>query len=96
MYHLKSLKIDLTPTDTAAYIAMALSVDKKMGDDSAIECVKENGIVKAYTSYTRAMPNNYGARRSEVVRKLLSISCFITTLPKTSFHFLFFNQKLLS
>jgi hypothetical protein len=51
----------------AAYIALALSEDNLMGNDSAIECVNENGIVKAYTSFTRAIPNNYGARRSDIV-----------------------------
>lgn len=57
--------------DTAAFIALALSDDAYMGDDSAMECVNENGVVKAYTSFTRAIPGNYGARRSEIVRKLL-------------------------
>lgn len=54
-------------TDRAAYIATALSDDHKMGFDSAIECVNENGQVKAYTSITQTIPNNYSARRSEIV-----------------------------
>lgn len=48
---------------------MALSEDGRMGQDSAIECVNENDVsVGVYTSMTRAEPNNYGARRSDIVR----------------------------
>lgn len=53
--------------DGAGFIALALSVDNKMGDDSAVECVNESGDIKAYTSMTRAIPENYGARRSDIV-----------------------------
>jgi hypothetical protein len=38
-----------------------------MGRDSVIECVNENNEVHAYTSITRAIPNDYGARRSDIV-----------------------------
>lgn len=50
----------------AGYIALGLSFDSKMGDDSAIECVNENGVIRAYASLTRAIPQNYGARRGDV------------------------------
>lgn len=45
-----------------------------MGEDSAIECVNENGKIRAFTSITRAIPQNYGARRSDIVRKY--VICF--------------------
>lgn len=36
----------------ANYVALALSHDDRMGSDSVMECVLENGIVRAYTSWT--------------------------------------------
>lgn len=57
-------------SDRAAYIAIALSNDDKMGKDSAIECVIENGVVSVFTSVTQAAPNDYGARRNDVSLKL--------------------------
>lgn len=53
---------------------MALSDDDLMGRDSAIECVNEDDKVNAYTSLTRAVPNDYGASRSDVVSVLFKIS----------------------
>lgn len=35
------------------YVAVGLSEDRWMADDSVIECVLENGIANMYTSYTR-------------------------------------------
>lgn len=46
---------------------MALSEDSLMGEDLAIECVNLDGVVEAFTSITVAVPNNYGARRSDIV-----------------------------
>lgn len=54
----------------AGYIALALSYDSKMGSDSAIECVNDNGRVRAFTSLTRAIPQNFGARRNDIVSVL--------------------------
>lgn len=34
-------------------MAVALSEDRWMADDSVIECVREDNIVNMYTSYTR-------------------------------------------
>lgn len=55
----------------ASFISLALSDDHKMGLDSAIECVNDYGQVKVFTSMTRAIPNNFGARRSEIVSQNL-------------------------
>lgn len=55
--------------DRASFISLALSHDHKMGFDSAIECVNDYGQVKVFTSLTRAIPNNFGARRSEIVSR---------------------------
>lgn len=56
---------------------MGLSVDDRMGSDSAIECVKKNDEVEAFISVTRAVPNNYGARRSEIVSGLVLANLLI-------------------
>lgn len=47
-----------------------------MGLDSAIECVNDYGKVKVFTSVTRAIPNNFGARRSDIVSRNLSSKFF--------------------
>ncbi|KAH8361990.1 hypothetical protein KR200_009383 [Drosophila serrata] len=48
----------------AAYVAVGLSEDAKMGEDLTTECVPENGRVNLYSSYTSATP--YAAMRSVV------------------------------
>ncbi|XP_022223254.2 putative ferric-chelate reductase 1 homolog isoform X2 [Drosophila obscura] len=48
----------------AAYVAVGLSEDAKMGEDLTSECVPENGRVTLYSSYTSATP--YAAIRSSV------------------------------
>ncbi|ALC41304.1 CG8399 [Drosophila busckii] len=48
----------------AAYVALGLSDDAKMGEDLTTECVPENGRVNLYSSYTSASP--YGANRANV------------------------------
>ncbi|XP_037714123.1 putative ferric-chelate reductase 1 homolog isoform X2 [Drosophila subpulchrella] len=48
----------------AAYVAVGLSDDAKMGDDLTTECVPDNGRVNLYSSLTSASP--YAAVRSSV------------------------------
>lgn len=48
-----------------AYVALALSEDDKMGQDSVIECVPQQGTVRAHTSWT--LSNPYGVTREDVV-----------------------------
>lgn len=55
-----------SPSDNAAYVAVALSDDDKMGDDSVMECVPEAGQIRAYTSWTLPRPN-LGVTREGVV-----------------------------
>lgn len=45
-----------TSFDSPAYIATALSMDDRMGQDSVMECVPENGVVRTYGSWTAARP----------------------------------------
>lgn len=52
--------------DNPAYVAVALSTDDKMGDDSVMECVPEAGQIRAYTSWTLPRPN-LGVTRQGVV-----------------------------
>ncbi|XP_030240233.1 putative ferric-chelate reductase 1 homolog isoform X3 [Drosophila navojoa] len=48
----------------AAYVALGLSDDGKMGEDLTTECVPENGRINLYSSYTSANP--YSAVRVNV------------------------------
>ncbi|CRL04023.1 CLUMA_CG017141, isoform A [Clunio marinus] len=64
---------EMQSSSGAGYIAMALSFDKFMGDDSAIECAIESGVIKAYASLTRAIPQDYGARRSIVNQSAINL-----------------------
>lgn len=41
-----------------AYIATALSMDDRMGEDAVMECVPENGVIRTYASWTTARPYN--------------------------------------
>ena len=50
----------------AKYIAMGLSTDKEMGDDSVMECVKEGDEIKAYSSWT-VVGANYASVREGIV-----------------------------
>lgn len=54
-----------------AYIALGLSSDRKMGEDSVMECVPENGIVRAYTSYTSISP--YSSSRSDISQSIINL-----------------------
>lgn len=59
-------EIKSSPRDNPAWIAVALSNDNKMGDDSVMECVPEAGQIRAYTSYTLPRPN-LGVTRQGIV-----------------------------
>ncbi|KAG4077096.1 hypothetical protein HA402_016083 [Bradysia odoriphaga] len=54
----------------AAYVSFALSRDTTMGDDSVIECVIENGTVRAYTSWNTARPS-IGNTREDVEQGII-------------------------
>lgn len=57
-----------------AYIALGLSTDASMGDDSVIECVPQGGKIQLYSSYTSPRPN-LGVSRDGVpqnIARLLS------------------------
>ncbi|XP_052258133.1 putative ferric-chelate reductase 1 homolog [Dreissena polymorpha] len=41
-----------------AYLALGLSADKRMGDDSVTECVASNGDIRVFNSYNRGYGNN--------------------------------------
>lgn len=52
---------------------MALSDDDRMGRDSTIECVNNRGQVEHFTSVTRAIPNDFGARRSDIDQSIIRL-----------------------
>ena len=60
-------------SDRPAYVAFGLSSDAKMGEDSVIECVPEQGTVNAYASWTTVGP--YGSTRLGVVRIKANLHC---------------------
>ncbi|XP_067633151.1 putative ferric-chelate reductase 1 homolog isoform X4 [Eurosta solidaginis] len=70
----------------AAYIALGLSNDNKMGDDLVTECIPQNGKVNLYTSYTSGGPN-YAAKRTNVWHRV----CMVVTwsLTMTAFIIIF-------
>ncbi|XP_070509081.1 putative ferric-chelate reductase 1 homolog [Chironomus tepperi] len=57
----------------AAYIASALSFDRRMGDDSAMECVKVGNEVKIYASYTIRESGTYDAIRSGIPQDIIRL-----------------------
>ena len=52
-----------------SYIALGLSRDRMMGDDSVVECVNENNNITAFTSFTTVGPTveAFGSPRTNVV-----------------------------
>lgn len=50
---------------------MGLSTDGKMGDDSVIECVPEQGTVNAYASWTFSGP--YGVSRQGIAQNFIKL-----------------------
>lgn len=54
-----------------AYVAVGLSNDARMGEDSAIECVPEQGTVNAYASWTFAGP--YGVSRQGIAQNFIRL-----------------------
>lgn len=53
----------------AAYVALGLSDDDKMGKDSVVECINESGSVKAYMSWTSVANGKFDAPRTGIVRR---------------------------
>jgi hypothetical protein len=57
--------------------------DDKMGRDSVVECVKESGTIKAYTSWTIVGPGKYDSPRTGIVSSMTFsrlINFFLTFL----------------
>lgn len=57
----------------AAYIATALSFDRRMGDDSAMECVKDGSDVKIYSSYTIRESGTFDAIRYGIPQDIIRL-----------------------
>ncbi|CAO1339323.1 unnamed protein product [Diamesa serratosioi] len=54
---------EMRSNNRAAYVAIGLSEDNKMGKDSVIECVNEAGSIKAYSSWTEVALGKFDAVR---------------------------------
>lgn len=54
----------------SAYVSSALSFDRHMGDDSVMECVRNNDKVEAYSSYTTRESGKFDTIRHGIVRIL--------------------------
>lgn len=72
-------EIKSRPGDNPAYVAVALSTDNKMGDDSVMECVPEAGQIRAYASWTTPRPN-LGVTRQGVVSRRWNSFTLITVI----------------
>lgn len=55
----------------AAYVAIALSRNTTMGDDSVMECVRQGGSARAFTSWNLGRSNT---REAVVSKKFLCCS----------------------
>lgn len=53
---------------SSAYVALGISVDEAMGDDSVIECVRRENEIKFFTSITGFEKGIRVAKRNENVR----------------------------
>lgn len=62
----------------AAYVAVGLSDDDKMGDDSVIECVNQQNQMKAFMSRTIPRNNLNAVRLPRVSTSSVGISKFPT------------------
>ncbi|XP_063371982.1 putative ferric-chelate reductase 1 homolog isoform X1 [Cydia amplana] len=64
---------EIQGTDNPKYVAAALSMDNKMGDDSAMECVRnDNGRVSLFTSWTYPKAEPY-VRRSDSPQDIVQL-----------------------
>ncbi|KAL0811036.1 hypothetical protein ABMA28_010316 [Loxostege sticticalis] len=64
---------EIQGTDNPKYIAAGLSLDNKMGDDSAMECVRnDNGRVSLFTSWTYPKAEPY-VRRSDSPQEIVQL-----------------------
>lgn len=57
-----SYTFEVQGTDNPKYVAAGLSMDNKMGDDSAMECVNDNGRIKLFASWTYPKAEPYVSR----------------------------------
>lgn len=69
------------------YVAVGLSTDQRMSNDSAMECVKDGDKVKLHSSLTEIKNGNYGAARKGIVSKAPPL-----TAHKLMFLFLFSHK----
>lgn len=58
---------EMRSTSQSAYIASALSFDRRMGEDSVIECVRNGDKVEIFSSYTIRESGTYDAIRYGIV-----------------------------
>ncbi|XP_038218052.1 putative ferric-chelate reductase 1 homolog isoform X1 [Zerene cesonia] len=64
---------EIQGTDNPKYVAAGLSTDNKMGDDSAMECVRnDNGRINLYTSWTYPKVEPY-VKRSDSPQEIVQL-----------------------
>ncbi|XP_068624123.1 putative ferric-chelate reductase 1 homolog [Battus philenor] len=64
---------EIQGTDNPKYVAAGLSTDNKMGDDSAMECIRnDNGRVSLFTSWTYPKAEPY-VRRSDSPQEIVQL-----------------------
>lgn len=77
------------------YVAVALSDDDKMGEDSVMECVQKDGRIQAFTSWTLVQPNRNIIREGVVSVSDLNSSKAIE-IPNCVFSFFFHHDICLA
>lgn len=48
---------DVPGEEVPRYVAVGLSLDARMEDDSVVECVQVNGVIEVFMSYTQRNPS---------------------------------------
>ena len=61
-------EMELKADSSAAWVGLGLSEDTQMGDDSVVECVKDQGRIRAYMSWTTPRPG-LGVMRLKVSQR---------------------------
>jgi len=64
---------EMRSSSRAAYIALGISDDEKMGKDAVVECVNEAGSVRAYTSATVVGSGKFDAPRTGISQNSIKL-----------------------
>lgn len=72
-------------TSPLAYVAVGLSLDSLMDEDSVVECVTTNEQIEVFMSYTRRSPRGADRHTVRFWGFLLIFECFLVSAMSNSF-----------